>query len=180
MPSLRQTMSSHSDPIETAFARLRVASAEDADCLAALYAEALPPGWPAPELAASCADPNRTILSATAGAKMHGFVIVQFAADEAEILAVAVAKDCRRQGCATSLVKAAIEACRGRFISCIYLEVAESNTGARELYEKFGFRAVARRENYYQSAGSSPDSALVMKLDAMLSGSSVDRERSRT
>ena len=155
------------------------ASAADADSLAALYAEVLPPGWPAPELAASCGDPNRTILVA-AGAKLHGFVILQFAADEAEILAIAVAKDRRRQGYAASLMEAAVKTCLGRFISCIYLEVAESNSGARRLYENFRFRSVARRENYYRAANSAPESAFVMKLDLNLAVSSVDRERSST
>ena len=170
-------MSSPSDLIETAGACVTEASAAHAEDLAALYAEALPPGWPAAELAASCGVANRTILMA-AGTKLQGFVILQFAADEAEILAIAVAKDCRRQGYAASLMAAAIKVCLNQFISCIYLEVAESNSGARSLYEKFGFRSVARRENYYRSAGSAPDAALVMRLDLKLSVSSVDRERS--
>ena len=31
-------------------------------------------------------------------------------------------------------------------MSCIYLEVAESNTPARRLYESFGFLVIGRRQ----------------------------------
>lgn len=157
---------------------LSEAGASDAAQLATLHAEALPPGWPEPELAACCSDPNRAVLKAADGAGLRGFVILQFAADEAEILAIAVAKDSRKQGCASSLMRAAINLCRSRFVSCIYLEVAESNGGARNLYEKFGFLEIGRRDNYYRSASSAPETALIMRLDAKLSGSPVDLERS--
>ncbi len=156
------------------------AVADDSEWLAALYEAVLPPGWPAEELAACCKDANRALLKAADGAQPHGFVILQFAADEAEILAIAVAKEKQGQGYATSLMQAAIDASLRRFVSCIYLEVAESNTRARKLYEKFGFFVIGKRENYYRSASSAPETALIMRLDAKLSGSMVDRERSDT
>jgi [ribosomal protein S18]-alanine N-acetyltransferase len=140
------------------------AAPADASSLAALYAEALPPGWPEAELAAICADPRRALLQATDAAGPHGFVLLQFAADEAEILAIAVAEASRRRGCASSLLRAAIKLCESNFVTCIYLEVAESNNSARGLYETFGFMEIGRRKDYYRSARFAPESAVTMKL----------------
>jgi [ribosomal protein S18]-alanine N-acetyltransferase len=140
------------------------AAPEDASALAALYAEALPPGWPAAELAACCGDPRRALLQASGAAGLHGFALLQFAADEAEILAIAVAEGSRRRGCAASLLRAGIKLCETRFVTCIYLEVAESNNPARSLYETFGFMETGRRKDYYRSARFTPESAVTMKL----------------
>ena len=172
-------MSSPSKPIDGTAARVTEAVEADAEAIAALYAEALPPGWPAHELAAACADANRAVLKATDGGHLAGFIILQFAADEAEILAIAVARDRRRLGHAASLLGAAIRACESRFISCIYLEVAESNGPALKLYEKFGFVEIGRRENYYRSPSFGPQAALIMRRDAKLP-SPVDLEKSCT
>ena len=122
---------------------IREAAAGDATRLAALHAQALPPGWPAEDFAASCGDAGRALLTAAKGGEPEGFILLQFAADEAEVLALAVADDRRRQGCAASLVRVAINLCASKFVTCIYLEVAESNNAARSLYEKFGFSLVA-------------------------------------
>ncbi len=157
-----------SKPIEDPAASITEAMAADAEDLAALYAEALPPGWPAAELASSCGDPHRAVLKAKDGAHLAGFIILQFAADEAEILAIAVEKGRRRLGHAASLLRAAIGACERRLTSCIYLEVAESNGPALKLYEKSGFLVIGRRENYYRPPNFGPQAALIMRRDTKL------------
>ena len=179
MRSRKQNMSSPLQPIEGTSVSILEATASDAHGLAALCAEALPPGWPEHELAAACADANRAVLKAADGAHLHGFVILQFAADEAEILAIAVAKNRRRLGYAASLLEGGIRACQNRFISCIYLEVAESNTPARKLYEKFGFLVVGRRENYYRTPSSASETAFIMRRD-IKHPAPVDLEKSNT
>ena len=173
-------MSLRSNAIEGGAARIGEATAADAGDLAALYDEALAPGWPAWEIETACTDPNRAVLKAADGAQVHGFIILQFAGDEAEILAVAVRKSRRRLGHAASLLGAGISACERRLSSCIYLEVAESNTPARKLYEKFGFLVAGRRKDYYRrSASSTAETALIMRRDAKLS-TPVDLEKSCT
>jgi len=172
-------MSSLLKPIKSPATCITEATAADAGALAALYAEALPPGWPTDELAKACSDPSRAVLKATEGSYLHGFLILQFAADEAEILAIATAKDWRRRGLAASLLRKGISVCRDRIMSCIYLEVAESNIPARSLYEKFGFLVVGRRENYYRSSSSAFETALIMRRDAKLPAP-VDLEKSCT
>ena len=179
MRGRKQTMPSRLKPIDGLAASILEATAADAENLAALYADALPPGWPAHELAAACADANRAVLKAAEGAQLRGFMILQFAADEAEILAIAVAKECRRLGLAASLLRGGISVCQTRFISCIYLEVAETNAPARRLYEKLGFLVTGRRENYYLSSCSAPETALIMSREAKLPAA-VDLEKSKT
>ncbi len=150
------------------------ALAPDAPDLAALHAQALPPGWPAADLAASCNNANRIVLKALDGAALVGFAVLQFAADEAEILSIAVSGEARRQGVASSIMEASIAACQKKLISYIYLEVAEGNGAAQKLYEKFGFKLLAHRKNYYQAARSAPVTALIMRLDTKRGLSPID------
>ncbi len=156
------------------------ALASDAPGLAALHAHALPPGWPAADLAASCANANRIVLKAVDGGVLLGFAVLQFAADEAEILSLAVAAEARRQGVASSIMEASIAAFDQKPVSHIYLEVAEGNGAALKLYEKFGFRVFAQRKNYYQASRSDPVTALIMRLDIKRGLSPIDGKISGT
>ena len=141
------------------------ALASDAPQLAALQAQALPPGWPAADIAASCGDANRIVLKAMAGGGLLGFAILQWAAGEAELLSIAVAQEARRRGAASLIMKAVLGICREKPVSRVYLEVAEGNRAALKLYGRLGFCVVGRRRNYYQAATPVPETALVMRLD---------------
>ena len=96
---------------------------------------------------------------------MLGLAVLQFAADEAEILSIAVAKEARRQGIASAMMTACIAGCNKKLVSHIYLEVAEGNGPALKLYEKFGFGVLSRRPNYYLAGRSEPEAALIMRLE---------------
>ena len=48
----------------------------------------------------------------------------------------------------------------------------ESNTGAIDLYERFGFRAAGRRKRYYQDNGE--DAVIMWRTTATLAGSLDD------
>lgn len=87
-----------------------------------------------------------------------GFVVVrQVAAGETEILNIAVAPERRRQGIGGQLLGEILARHRGEF----FLEVRESNSAARQFYEKLGFRPITRRPQYYYDPS---ESAIVMKL----------------
>jgi ribosomal-protein-alanine N-acetyltransferase len=149
----------------------------DAPDLAQLHAQALPPGWPAADIAAFCGHSSRIVLKAMDGAVLLGFAILQFAADEAEILTIAVARKAQRKGIASSIMEKAIAICEERSVSCIYLEAAESNAPALGLYGRFGFSTFARRKNYYQSARPAPETALIMRLDIKHSLSQIEPQK---
>jgi [ribosomal protein S18]-alanine N-acetyltransferase len=141
------------------------ATPDDAPALAALHAAALPPGWPAADFAAYCAAEGRLLLKAQDGPALLGLAIVQIAADEAEILSIAVAKEARRRGLGSAMMAACIESCEARNIATIFLEVAEGNRAALALYGKMGFGILSRRADYYQGGKSAPETALVMRLE---------------
>lgn len=149
----------------------------DAAVLAKLHAEALPPGWPATDFAAYCQSVNRIALKANLADSIAGLAVLQVAAGEAEVLTIAVSEKCRRQGIATCLLKAALGICRKKSAHRIYLEVAEGNRPAQELYKRFGFHAIATRKNYYRTVLSKPESALIMRLNIEQAFSPVDLDR---
>jgi [ribosomal protein S18]-alanine N-acetyltransferase len=146
--------------------QIESAALEDAEAIAILHEKEMPPGWTAAGIAMSLGNANRIVLKAHDGGAIEGFVILQFAADEAEILTLAVAEERRRQGAASLLLEAILSACEEKSVSSIYLEVAEGNEPAVQLYRKFGFKIIASRKNYYQLARSVPEAALIMRLDS--------------
>jgi ribosomal-protein-alanine N-acetyltransferase len=79
-----------------------------------------------------------------------GIVLARAAADEAEILTIAVAPEARRRGAARALLRSAISAARTRGAATLFLEVSAANSIARALYESEGFAQVGKRRRYYE------------------------------
>lgn len=80
--------------------------------------------------------------------RVFGFLAARtIAQEEHELLYVAAHPDWRRHGVALRLLRHALEALPGRW----HLEVRESNTAARELYARAGFRESGRRRGYYEN-----------------------------
>lgn len=95
--------------------------------------------------------------------KVAGYVVALDAADEGEILNLAVAEAGRRHGLGRALVRAILDALTERGVRRVYLEVRESNAPARALYQAFGFREVGRRKAYYRRP---VEDAIVLRLQA--------------
>ena len=93
--------------------------------------------------------------------RVVGILIGQSAADEFEILNLAVGPDFRRLGVATQLVNATIEDARARGAHQTYLEVRASNEAGVAFYSRFGFRVCGRRAKYYRDP---VENAVVMVL----------------
>ena len=92
-----------------------------------------------------------------------GYVVALDAADEGEILNLAVAPADRRNGLGRALVEEVLEALAERGVRQVYLEVRESNAPARALYAAHGFREVGRRKQYYRRP---VEDAIVLRRDA--------------
>ncbi len=88
-----------------------------------------------------------------------GFAFVRACLDEGEILTVLVAHPYQRRGYGAQMMQALIDKAHDRNIHTLFLEVDEINFAARELYERFGFSILSRRENYYKVGHN----ALVMR-----------------
>ena len=78
---------------------------------------------------------------------------------------VAIDRRQRRKGYGAALHTAAIDDLLQSPARALFLEVDESNTAARRLYRRFGFRETGRRKDYYQTESGKPASALVLRLD---------------
>ncbi len=70
--------------------------------------------------------------------------------DEAHVTLLAVDPTHRQQGLGQYLLWAMLQAAQQREMSWAALEVRVSNTLAINLYEKFGFKLISHRRNYYQ------------------------------
>ena len=84
--------------------------------------------------------------------------------DEAHVTTFAVLPAWRRHGLGSRLLLALIELAADMGASVATLEVRLSNAGARQLYERFGFRPVGVRPRYYSDNG---EDALIMTTDEL-------------
>ena len=97
-------------------------------------------------------------IVATIDDRLAGFAVARHtAADELEILNLAVHPLFRRRGVGRCLVQQLLANFRGN----VFLEVRVSNFAARKLYHSLGFEAFGVRNDYYDSPG---ESAIVMKF----------------
>ena len=79
-----------------------------------------------------------------------GFLIGRIAADEFEILNMAVYRAHRRSGIGSRLLESALEFSRTVGSARAYLEVRASNGPALALYKRHGFTECGRRAGYYR------------------------------
>lgn len=82
-------------------------------------------------------------------ASQNGFIVYRAVADEAEIITIGVHPDARRGGIASAMLVVAEQDLRTRGIKKLFLEVAENNAPARQLYEHAGFHQIGIRPKYY-------------------------------
>jgi ribosomal-protein-alanine N-acetyltransferase len=142
---------------------LSEAAPRDAADFAKLHAAAFRHGWSDGEFERLLIERNVVAHRATAGGTLLGFILSRLAADEAEILSVAVAQARRRRGIATALLKYHLGRLAGLGARAVFLEVDEDNEPALRLYRSAGFREVGRRPGYYQQGNG--NAALVLRRD---------------
>lgn len=79
----------------------------------------------------------------------NGFIVWRTVCDEAELITIGVAPTARRGGIAAAMLGIMAHELKKAGIKKIFLEVAATNTPARTLYEKNGFKTVGTRPKYY-------------------------------
>jgi ribosomal-protein-alanine acetyltransferase len=89
-------------------------------------------------------DPN-----SKANSGLPGFLVALHLAPEWELENIVVAPDARRLGLGKRLLNALFATARETNSDAVFLEVRESNTAARALYEASGFSPTGRRKSYY-------------------------------
>jgi ribosomal-protein-alanine N-acetyltransferase len=144
---------------------LSEAGARDAVALAALHAACFAHGWSAGEFEQLLLDRAVVAHRAMLGSELSGFIISRIAADEAEILSVAVAVSARGRGLAGKLLDLHMRRLAGLGVQSMFLEVGDDNAPALRLYAAAGFTEVGRREGYYPGAAAERTAALVLRRD---------------
>lgn len=96
---------------------------------------------------------------------VSGFALTRQAADEEEILLIAVRPMFRGKGVGRFLMTQVIAQARARGVTRLFLEMRQGNS-AEHLYRACGFEVIGRRKGYYRGALGGP-------LDAVTFGREI-------
>ncbi len=158
-------------------ATVRPATVSDLDAVAHIEREQFSNPWTREYYAAELSNdrchffvavtPEQSPAQAPIGSKeapvipIAGYLLFWRLESELELHKIAVAAVCQRQGLGARLMEFFIRSGRGLGCERGVLEVRAANEAAIRLYEKFGFRLVGRRRDYYDSPR---EDALVFEL----------------
>lgn len=149
----------HSEPTPL---RLRAMAAADLPRVVEIENLSSPSPW-SRDIFEGCMRPDHLCLVGERCGCVVGFAVASAAAGESHLLNLAVHPEHRMQGIGALLLAAAVANLKRRFVDCLYLEVRVSNRIAIDLYERFGFRRIGHRRDYY-ARGHGREDALTMKL----------------
>lgn len=103
---------------------------------------------------------NSKYIIAILNNEIIGFAGIWQVIDEAHITNIVVRKDFRKLGIGSLLLEKLISICKNlESINSVTLEVNEDNIPAQKLYEKFNFKILGKRKNYYNNKA-----AIIMTL----------------
>ena len=141
---------------------LRVDKAEDC---ARLHRSSFAHPWSAEEVAALISSPSTLAAAALdpANGRLRGFVLARVAADEAEILTIAVDPTVRGKGVGRALLAENLRQAARAGARAMFLEVDQDNAQALALYERLGFVRVGERTGYYRRKDGQRATAVVMR-----------------
>jgi [ribosomal protein S18]-alanine N-acetyltransferase len=139
--------------------KVEVTQKPDADVLAAIHGECFEKGWSAGDISGMLATGAVAFVSPGAA----GFGLLRPAADEAELLTLAVRRHLRGRGTGKAITEAMLDWAKGRGIKQVFLEVRQSNAAALGLYGKMGFSVMSKRKGYYNNADGTVENAIVMR-----------------
>ncbi|MGQ4274336.1 GNAT family N-acetyltransferase [Terrihabitans sp. B22-R8] len=145
--------------------RVDRAGSQHAAAIADLHAEGFARGWSTAEIEDLLGD--RAVIadilrSAAQSPSIDGFALSRIAADEAELLSIAIAARQRGKGGATPLLTRHLARVAMAGVRRVVLEVDEANAPACGLYNRFGFEQVGTRPAYYARRDGTRGTALVM------------------
>ncbi|MFQ6547398.1 GNAT family N-acetyltransferase [Aestuariibius sp. 2305UL40-4] len=148
----------------------------DVEALALLHAAAFPRGrgWSAREIAAMLDLPGVFVVE-----RESGFALGRIAADEVELLTLAVDPIFRRRGVGGACLTDFEDVAAGRGAVTAFLDVAADNGAARALYARAGYAETGLRAGYYPGG---VDAVLMRKplVGLAVSGSPELGETSQT
>jgi len=131
--------------------QIRVANSADVSAIVAIEKQCETAAhWSHEQYERAIADPNRAVL-VLGDESVEGFLVARQVAQEWELENIVVAPAMRGRGFGSLLMQQFLAHAKASRAETIFLEVRESNTAARGLYEKFGFVESGVRRGYYSS-----------------------------
>ncbi|HKV37423.1 MAG TPA: ribosomal protein S18-alanine N-acetyltransferase [Pyrinomonadaceae bacterium] len=94
--------------------------------------------------------------------QIAGYIVARETAGELHVNNIAVRDQYRKRGYGSLLLGSVLDEARRKHATTAFLEVRSGNSAAQSLYQKCGFKPIARRANYYSDP---PEDAVVMSLD---------------
>jgi [ribosomal protein S18]-alanine N-acetyltransferase len=138
----------------------------DAPELARIHAKGFFRGWPTSEFESFLGEASTPVyVACDAKRRIAGFALVRLAADEAELLTIAVDPKWRGKKIGQALMRAAFDDLMLSPARRMFLEVDEQNAAAIRLYGREGFTTISSRKGYYPRPDGSAATALVMARD---------------
>ncbi len=119
--------------------------------VAAIEAESMDEPWSENALLAETKQPSSCLIVGVEDGKVACYGGLRSAADEADVLFVAVRADLRGQGLGKSILLRLINEAKDMGLCRMFLEVREGNAPAIALYESCGFLRTGVRKKYYQN-----------------------------
>ncbi|MBQ6947429.1 MAG: ribosomal protein S18-alanine N-acetyltransferase [Clostridia bacterium] len=107
--------------------------------------------WREEELKESLSDEVTVFWVALLEDKIVGYISRTHSFETMDILTLYVLKEFRRNGIAAKLLAYLEQEARQKGVEKIFLEVRESNTAARKLYENNGYILIHKRARYYNN-----------------------------
>lgn len=94
------------------------------------------------------------------GDKIRGYALLLRVLDSADLLNICIHPEYQHQGLGAQFLTYLLQKLQNSGVKTVLIEVRMSNRVARNLYQKFGFEAVAVRKKYY----SNGEDAKILRL----------------
>ena len=124
---------------------------EDIDSLKAILSIDFDDFWTFDVLKSEILSNNSKYIVIKNDSEILGFAGIKIILDEADIMNIVVKKAYRNKKIGSLLLDSLVKLSKKLSIKSITLEVNEKNLVAFHLYEKFGFKKVGIRKNYYNN-----------------------------
>ncbi|MBE7055823.1 MAG: ribosomal-protein-alanine N-acetyltransferase [Ruminococcaceae bacterium] len=127
--------------------------------IAGLEAVCFSDGWSEQMVRESFRYPGAEVFGIFSENKLVGYYVAGQILDEGELMSICVLPDYRGNGFGKMLMNHMDQIFIAKKASCVFLEVREGNTPARNLYKDSKFKEIGLRKGYYQDNG---ENAVIM------------------